>query len=147
MMVGVIGFVGGQGDRLRPVGAPGNNTTHAAVLVGYTKDGILVAEQYVGSHGPHLTEYKFGDPRGGEKDARNYSAIDDTLGLPAGENNPYRTTVQARIAADRFAGGAMARNAHIHDMMSKSAPPGPIVVHDMTGGSVHVDVHRFHGAH
>jgi hypothetical protein len=87
-------------DGSQGVGAPGNNTTHAAILLGYTKDGILVGEQYVGSGGPHVKEYKFGDPRGGEKDAANYNAINDLSGLPAGSHNPFRDEVLAQIASN-----------------------------------------------
>ena len=92
-------------DAHQGVGAPGNNTTHAAVLVGYAKDGsgIYVAEQYVGSHGIHIVEKKWNDPRGGESAAENYFAVNDPSGLPAGENNPFRREVQAQIAANRLA--------------------------------------------
>jgi hypothetical protein len=129
-------------DAHQGVGAPGNNTTHTAILMGYTKDGILVEEQYVGSHGPQLHEYKWHDPRGGEKAAENYFSINDLSGLPAGDNNPYRQSVLAKIAADRFAGGAMSRNRHILDSMHKGPPPGPIVIDNQTGGSAHVEVSR-----
>jgi hypothetical protein len=77
-------------DAHQGVGAPGNNTTHAAILAGYTDGGILVAEQYVGSGGPHLQEYKFNDPRGGEKAAESYYSINNPQGQPAGEHNPLR---------------------------------------------------------
>jgi hypothetical protein len=77
-------------DAHEGVGAPGNNTTHAAILAGYTDKGILVAEQYVGSGGPHLREYKYGDPRGGEKAAENYYSINTASGAPAGEANPLK---------------------------------------------------------
>lgn len=77
-------------DAHQGVGAPGNNTTHAAILAGYTDDGILVAEQYVGSGGPHLQEYKFNDPRGGEKAAESYYSINTPEGRPAGERNPLK---------------------------------------------------------
>jgi hypothetical protein len=76
-------------DAHEGVGAPGNNTTHAAILAGYTDDGILVAEQYVGA-GPHLQEYKFNDRRGGEKAAENYYSINNPQGQPAGEHNPLK---------------------------------------------------------
>jgi hypothetical protein len=122
-------------------GAPGNNTTHTAILMGYTKDGILVSEQYVGSHGAQLHEYKWNDPRGGEKTAENYFSVNDSLGLPAGENNPYRSSVQAKIANDRFANSAMARS-HILDHMDHGPPPGPIVIDNQSGGSVQVTVSR-----
>jgi hypothetical protein len=77
-------------DAHQGVGAPGNNTTHAAILAGYTDDGILVAEQYVGSGGPHLQEYKYNDPRGGEKAAESYYSINTPSGAPAGERNPLK---------------------------------------------------------
>lgn len=81
-------YDGGQG-----VGISGNNTTHAAILAGYTDDGILVAEQYVsrdGGGGPHLQEYKYGDPRGGEKAAESYYSINTPSGAPAGQRNPLK---------------------------------------------------------
>jgi hypothetical protein len=130
-------YDGGQG-----VGAPGNNTTHAAVFLGYTKDGILVSEQYVGSGGPHVKEYKFGDSRSGEKDAANYNAINDLSGLPAGSHNPFRDEVLAQIASNRFAGSAMSRSSHILDHMDHGPPPGPIVIDNQSGGSVQVTVSR-----
>ena len=71
-------------DAHQGVGAPGNNTTHTAILMGYTKDGILVSEQYVGSGGPQLHEYKWHDPRGGEKSAENYFAVNDLDGFAGG---------------------------------------------------------------
>ena len=78
-------YDGGQG-----VGARGNNTTHAAVFLGYAPDGIRVAEQYAGSGGMHVHTYKYDDPRGGEKDARNYFSINDPTGNPLGPRNPMR---------------------------------------------------------
>jgi hypothetical protein len=78
-------YDGGQG-----VGAPGNNTTHTAILSGTDKTGIWVTEQYTGSGGPQLHHYLYGDSRGGEKDALNYHAIVDSQGVPMGTNNPYR---------------------------------------------------------
>ena len=34
--------------------------------------------------------YPWNDPRGGERSAENYFAINDSHGLPAGTNNPHR---------------------------------------------------------
>jgi hypothetical protein len=77
-------YDGGQG-----VGAPGNNTTHAGIVAGYTADGDLILwNQWAahngnpGSGGPVVTTYKRGAPGGGEKDANNYFAIN--TGAPAG---------------------------------------------------------------
>jgi hypothetical protein len=140
-------YDGGQG-----VGAPGNNTTHAAVFMGYTKDGILVDEQYRGSGGPHLQEYKFGDKRGGEKDANNYFSINDLGGLPAGENNPFRREVQAQIAANRFAGGAESRSRYFAAHTPAAAginphiPAGPLVIYDHSGGSISIESSNVHTA-
>lgn len=71
------------------VGAPGNNTTHAAIVAGYDERGNLkLLEQWVGSGGPRLAIYRQGDPRGGEKDARNYFSINGVNGRPLGYRNP-----------------------------------------------------------
>lgn len=77
------------------VGAPGNNTTHAAVFDSYVRDadgnvvGMKVWEQYAGRGGaPHMKTYHIGDPRGGEKDARNYFTINGPTGGPLGRHNP-----------------------------------------------------------
>lgn len=71
------------------VGAPGNNTTHAAIVAGYTPEGDLqLWEQYQGSGGPRLTTYKRGDARGGEKDANNYFSINGPNGQALGSSNP-----------------------------------------------------------
>ena len=75
-------------------GRMGANLDHAAVFQGYVvRDGkavgIKVYEQYVGSGGTHSHIYMFGDPRGGEHDARNYFAIKTTDGnYLGGANNP-----------------------------------------------------------
>ena len=87
-------YDGGQG-----VGAPGNNTTHAAVLMGYTDKGILVSEQYRGSGGPHVHEYLWNDPRGGEKAAENYFSINNLAGKPAGDRNPLNAPATAQSPA------------------------------------------------
>ena len=77
-------YDGGQG-----VGLPGNNTTHAGIVAGYTPEGDLkLWEQYGGSGGPHIAVYKAGDTRGGEKDANNYFSISGADGRPLGLNNP-----------------------------------------------------------
>ncbi len=71
-------YDGGQG-----VGLPGNNTTHAGIVAGYTANGDLILwNQWKGSGGPVLTTYKRGDQGGGEKDANNYFAIN--VGAPGG---------------------------------------------------------------
>jgi hypothetical protein len=85
-------------DAHQGVGAPGNNTTHTGILMGYTKKGILLLEQYNGAK-PHIHEYIMGDPRGGEKDARQYFVVDDPSGLPAGTDDPYRAIKQANPEA------------------------------------------------
>jgi len=77
------------------IGAPGNNTTHALIFAGYNRDkdgkitGFRAYEQYKGSGGIHLRNYEVGNRRGGEKDAKNYYAINDPHGQPlGGEHNP-----------------------------------------------------------
>ena len=72
------------------IGTPGANRDHAAIFLGKTKDGAWVEEQYSGSGGPHAHFYPWKDPRGGEKSAENYFAINDSHGLPAGTHNPHR---------------------------------------------------------
>ena len=72
------------------IGTPGANRDHAAILLAKTKDGIWVEEQFAGSGGPHAHFYPWNDPRGGEKSAESYYAINDLHGLPAGTNNPHR---------------------------------------------------------
>jgi hypothetical protein len=122
-------------------GAIGANSTHAAVVAGYTKDGIILAEQYVGSHGVHLHEYKTGDVRGGEKDALHYFAVNDVNNLPAGSHNPYREQLagasrsksldMAATGSTRRRNGRLDGFAGLHDNSS-------IAVTDTTGGSVRV---------
>jgi hypothetical protein len=77
------------------IGTPGANRDHAAILLAKTKDGIWVEEQFTGSGGPHAHFYRYGDPRGGEKDAANYFAVNDIHGLPAGTHNPHRHALPA----------------------------------------------------
>jgi hypothetical protein len=72
------------------IATPGANRDHAAILLAKTADGIWVDEQFAGSGGPHAHFYPWKDPRGGEKSAENYYAINDPHGLPAGTNNPHR---------------------------------------------------------
>ncbi len=72
------------------IGTPGANRDHAAILLAKTADGIWVEEQSAGSGGPHAHFYPWKDPRGGEKSAENYFAVDDSHGRPAGKNNPHR---------------------------------------------------------
>jgi hypothetical protein len=72
------------------IGTPGANRDHAAILLAKTADGIWVEEQSAGPGGPHAHFYPWKDPRGGEKSAENYFAINDSQGLPAGKNNPHR---------------------------------------------------------
>lgn len=72
------------------IGTPGANRDHAGILLERTKDGIWVEEQSTGSGGPRAQFYRYGDPRGGEKDGSNYFAVNDLHGLPAGTNNPHR---------------------------------------------------------
>jgi|ERR1700677_4669539 hypothetical protein len=72
------------------IGTPGANRDHAAIFLGKTSDGIWVEEQFTGSGGPHAHFYPWNDPRGGEKSAESYYAINDLHGLPAGTNNPHR---------------------------------------------------------
>jgi hypothetical protein len=55
-----------------------------------------------------------------------------------GEGLGYDNAVGLRNMALRRRGHAL----HILDHMDKGPPPGPIVIHDMTGGSVHVSVSR-----
>ena len=65
---------GGSGTR-------GAHRDHAAVFLGYTTDasgrrvGMRVAEQYLGSHGIHTREYRFGEGWG-EGNASNYSKVE-----------------------------------------------------------------------
>jgi hypothetical protein len=72
------------------IGTPGANRDHAAIFPGKTTDGVWVEEQFAGSGGPRAHFYPWKDPRGGERSAENYFAINDSHGLPAGTNNPHR---------------------------------------------------------
>ena len=89
-------YDGGQG-----VGAPGNNTTHAAVFAGYERNekgditGIKVYEQYAGSKGIQQRTYSVEDERGGEKAGKNYYSINDPKGNPlGGDKNPITSRSQ-----------------------------------------------------
>jgi hypothetical protein len=77
------------------IGTPGANRDHAAIFLGKTTDGVWVEEQFAGSGGPHAHFYPWKDPRGGERSAENYFAINDPHGLPAGMNNPHRPPLHA----------------------------------------------------
>lgn len=137
-------------DGHQGVGAPGNNTTHAGIVAGYTKDGnLILAEQWRGSNGVHFTEYANGDQRGGEKDASNYFVINKN-GLPAGTNDPYRAQFEQN--GDDVANHALGANgAGIEDRASRARPsdlmgrktsmldhyhglrnPSSVLVHDRT---------------
>jgi len=101
-------YDGGEG-----VGAPGNNTTHAAVFAGYQRDenggitGIKVWEQYKGSGGPYTHVYAVGDKRGGEKSAENYAAIKDEQGnYLGGKNNPMTPREEGKGGASGGAGAS-----------------------------------------
>lgn len=111
-------YDGGQG-----VGAPGNNTTHAGVFLGYTSDGgMQVLEQYRGSGGPHVKTYYPGDRRGGEKDANNYFSINGPDGKPlGGANNPLSILAEnARKAAE-----AAQQQKDAADKLKQSLPEKP----------------------
>jgi hypothetical protein len=91
------------------IGTPGANRDHAAILLAKTKDGIWVEEQFAGSGEPHAHFCPWNDPRGGEKSAESYYAINDLHGLPAGTNNPHRHaphTLPSRPYTPTPSGGA-----------------------------------------
>jgi hypothetical protein len=139
-------------DAHQGVGAPGNNTTHAAILAGYTDGGILVAEQYAGSGGPHLQEYKFNDPRGGEKAAESYYSINTPSGAPAGERNPLKeppgsasaygygigaeAAKPVSAAAPGLHAGMLARRGRGRGLQPRAIPGMPFVDHGAPGASL-----------
>ena len=139
-------------DAHQGVGISGNNTTHVGVVAGYTSDGkMLLGEQWTGSGGPRIDPYSPNDPRGGEKDANNYYAVNDRLGLPAGRNNPYRAQIQRAIGYNRFSNGSeaiskyMSRNLngdHVSSLDKAAMDPKAVHVLNESGSSTIVSIGR-----
>ena len=149
-------------------GTPGIGRDHALKLVKKYPDGSFDAVSQDIGHAPHLIHMPW-TGRGGEGDASSYFAIFNNSG-PAGKNaglfagshplsRPFTPTpppsisdVDAALAEsvdDRFAemqrnrnSSLKARGTHILDHMDKGSPSGPIVIHNMTGGSAQVTVSR-----
>jgi hypothetical protein len=72
---------------------------------------------------------------GGSADAAPASSsVDSALGESAEER--FAEMQRNRNPALKHRGG------HLLDHMDKGPPPGPIVIHDMTGGSAQVTVSR-----
>ena len=140
-------------------GTPGIGRDHALKLVKKYPDGSFDAVSQDIGHQPHLIHMPW-TGRGGEGDASSYFAIYDKSGRPAGDNAklfnaplelPGATPPQATGETLRYDNAVGLRNMalrrrghalHILDHMDKGPPPGPIVVHDMTGGSAHVTISR-----
>ena len=105
-------YAGGTG------GKAGANRDHAGVFAGYEYDkngneiGYKIDEQYKGSGGPHIKSYRYGDKRGGEKDASNYYTINNKQGEPLGDKklnpmwNHNKQEVHASIDLGGSSGGA-----------------------------------------
>jgi hypothetical protein len=82
-------------------GKRGNDTTHAAVFLGYERDqtgkitGIRVADQWSTSNGVRYRTFPIeGNSR--ITSAKNFYAINDTKGEPLGESNPMRVIEQSQ---------------------------------------------------
>ena len=137
-------------------GTAGIGRDHMGILVDSSKgSGFNLLEQYAGSR-PHTSTYTVGDRPGTEHDAGAYFAVMDSMGLPAGtyENNPYRRQVLAKIAADRFSGGAQAISEYNQshkqnvgqqsylDHFNGTKDPKSVIVMDLTNGNSVLNVNR-----
>ena len=82
-------------------GKRGNDTTHAAVFIGYERDqsgkitGIKVADQWSTSGGVKFRTFPI-EGKNRITSARNFYAINNSKGEPLGESNPMRIAKQAQ---------------------------------------------------
>lgn len=118
-------------------GTPGIGRDHAVKLVKKYPDGSFDAISQDSGHAPHLIHMPW-TGQGGEGDASSYYGIFNSSG-PAGDN--------ASLFNQRASAGSAAehRGTHILDHM-EHAPPGQVVVHDMTGGASQVTISRHQAA-
>jgi GH24 family phage-related lysozyme (muramidase) len=137
-------------------GTPGAHLDHAAVFEKYLRDqnnkitGMIVNEQYQGSHGVHQREYDFGKGWG-EGNASNYSRIALAHGgYLGGENDPMtkaargyepksKTQQAAAETSGRVDSYGRAPTPHLGDMSQFHKDTSPVVtIFNKSGSNVNL---------